>query len=58
MSWMQKLKRLTAASLRLKTLNDNPYIMYYINPNEIISSLVTPLMDTSKWARSISWRFP
>ena len=25
--------------------------MYYINPNEIISSLVTPLMDTSKRAR-------
>lgn len=25
--------------------------MYYIDPNEIISSLVTPLMDTSKRAR-------
>ena len=27
---MQKLKRLAAASLRLKTLNDNPYIMVEI----------------------------
>lgn len=27
------------------------YIMYYINSNEIISPLVTPLMDTSKRAR-------
>lgn len=26
MSRTQKLKRLTAASLRLKTLNDNPYL--------------------------------
>ena len=26
MSRMQKLKGLTAASLRLKTLNDNPYL--------------------------------
>ena len=25
--------------------------MYYIDPNEIISSLVTPLLDTSKRAR-------
>lgn len=25
--------------------------MYYINSNEIISPLVTPLMDTSKRAR-------
>ena len=27
MSRMQKLKRLIAASLRLKTLNDNPYVI-------------------------------
>ena len=28
MSRMRKLKGLTAASLRLKTLNDNPYLTY------------------------------
>lgn len=29
MSRTQKLKGLSAASLRLKTLNDNPYLDYY-----------------------------
>lgn len=31
MSLMQKLKELSAASLRLKTINDNPLLKYGIN---------------------------
>ena len=31
MSRTQKLKELTAASLRLKTLNDNPYLSHTNN---------------------------
>ena len=33
MSWRQKLKGLAAASLKLKTFNDNPYLI--IIPNKL-----------------------
>ena len=35
MDRMQKLKALDAASLRLKTLNDNPYLTYWKGRSQI-----------------------
>ena len=41
MSRTQKLKGLSAASLRLKTFNDNPYIKYYGKDENHVTKLLT-----------------